>query len=108
MYNPGYVNCGVASHGFNYVHATFLVHSLPAAPSRQAQSDEVGGTPSKHAGTHRALWVHTCETVPQLACCPDLLRLVLEGGGGEGARPLPLPLPDGATFVSGSLEETPT
>ncbi len=83
------------------------MHLLPAAPSRQAQSDEVGGTHSKqHGGTHRALWALTHDRVPQWACCPDLLRLVLDGGGGEGARPLPLP--DGATLVSGALEETPT
>jgi len=78
-----------------------------AAPPRQSQqSEEVGSTHSKHVGTHRALWAHTRDKVPQLACCPDLLRRVLEGGGGgEGARPLPLL--DGATVVGG-LKETPT
>ena len=83
------------------------MHLLPAAISSPLpQPEEVGGTQSKHVGIRRALWAHTREKVPQLACCPDLLRLVLEGGG-ESVRPLVLS-DGGATFVGGPAEERPT
>ena len=57
---------------------------VPAPPQSQESAAQSGDT-----DTHRTLWAHTRTKVPQFACCPDLLRLIVEEGGeGSGPRPL--------------------
>lgn len=77
---------------------------LPAAldPFFVSCQDPEGGTNSGRQGeTLEAIWAITRSEVPRFACCPDLLGLVLEGGG-EGIRSLPLPpVPDEAPVAAG-------